>query len=514
MQIRRIRRSITLKLFLYFAGVLLVFSLTIGLVFGWLFNRYTVQLQTDELSRRAIQMATTIGAIKSMDKFVGAREEGDRFDNISKNKDKSTGINNDTEKFNRLKNPPPAFNGYLRFIDDIAMTDVWIIDTNKQIINRRKNQRKLNFDQLPNDVKLMIQNIFAEQKVLASEDFSPVLECPVISVGAPIFDDEGNVIAAVLLHSDVRNIDKATATGVNLLLISTAFALILAIVFASLLSRHFNRPLRKMQLAATMLSEGDYAVRTDVNQKDEIGELATDIDKLAVRLEKASNETNENEKMRRNFISNISHELRTPVTVLRGSLEALCDKVVVSEEEIDAFHNQMLNETIQLERLISDLLELSRLQNVDYVIQKTELNLPSVLNDVVRAASQMAFQNNVTVELDSSIDANTKFTGDYGRIKQMLLAVLDNAIKFSASGDKVVLKSEVGKISVIDNGCGIETENIDKLFDRFYTTRQSSGGTGLGLAIVKEIADRHNIKIEIASSVDEKDHGTIFSFLF
>ena len=162
-------------------------------------------------------------------------------------------------------------------------------------------------------------------------------------------------------------------------------AVLISFFIASGLAERFTKPLGKMKTAALRISGGDYSVKTDVLQGDEISELATALDDMAVKLNVASKESAKLEKLRRDFIANISHELRTPVTVIRGSLEALCDGVVSESQMVEDYHRQMLSESIYLERLVSDLLDLARLQNPDFTMEMSEVNLKDIVQDAVRS---------------------------------------------------------------------------------------------------------------------------------
>ncbi|MPN49112.1 Signal transduction histidine-protein kinase BaeS [bioreactor metagenome] len=122
----------------------------------------------------------------------------------------------------------------------------------------------------------------------------------------------------------------------------------------------FTKPLNRMKQTALLLAKGDYTAKTDIHQKDEIGELALNLDVLSDRLDAETRESEKLHQLRRDFVANISHELRTPVTVLRGSLEALCEEVVSDPEQVKNYHRQMLKESIYLQRLVNDLLDLSR----------------------------------------------------------------------------------------------------------------------------------------------------------
>jgi signal transduction histidine kinase len=283
-------------------------------------------------------------------------------------------------------------------------------------------------------------------------------------------------------------------------------ALLLALIVAAVLSLKFTKPLNKMKNTAISLANKDYKARSYVHQHDEIGELGTTLDSLAGRLETADTETKELDKLRREFIANVSHELRTPVTVLRSSLEALRDKVVTKPEDVDRYHDTMYKETLFLQRLITDLLELSRLQNAGFAIEKKPLNFCEVIQDAVRSGRHLGHDKNITVTYTG--DANVyKMIGDYGRLNQMLLVFLDNAVKFSPEGSSIEILLKGQHLTIADHGCGISKKDLLHVFDRFYKSRveKNKSGSGLGLAIAREIAERHGI---IPTVHSEEGKGT------
>ena len=241
-----------------------------------------------------------------------------------------------------------------------------------------------NYADLPEDASLVVKEVFSGSTTF-SEGFSALLSTPTLTVGTPI-EVNGQVVGAVLLHSPVEGVYDATMQGVGILAISTLAALFLAVILSVFLALTFTKPLNKMKNAALLLAEGNYTVKTDVRQKDEIGELATAIDILSEKLLDAKRESNKLDMLRRDFVANISHELKTPVTVIRGSLEALCDEVVTDPEQVKNYHRQMLSESVSLQRLVNDLLDLSRLQNTDFKIEMQKQNLCDILSDAVRSA--------------------------------------------------------------------------------------------------------------------------------
>jgi len=288
-------------------------------------------------------------------------------------------------------------------------------------------------------------------------------------------------------------------------------ALILSVLLSVALALTFTGPLEKMKNTAALLAGGNYSVKTGIKQNDEIGDLAKTMDILSQRLSEAEEERKRVQKQRQDFITNISHELRTPVTVIRGSLEALSDGVITDSEMINEYYKQILNESKSLERLINDLLELSRLQNVDFKIEMQELNICDVLKDSLRSASNLARQKNINIQYNSDKDVFlTK--GDYGRLRQMFLTVIDNAIKFSHESKSIYITLKDNQITIRDEGIGISEKDLPNIFDRYYSVKsdENKTGTGLGLTIAKQIALRHDIELFAESKINE---GTSFVFV-
>ncbi len=366
-----------------------------------------------------------------------------------------------------------GYGAYMRFIGDIAGADVWIVDREYNLLTVGHGMMSGNYTytDLPENAEQIIDEVFSDKTVF-SEDFSGLLSQLTLTVGVPIKDSVGGVAGVVLLHSPVRGIEEAVNQGILILLASIALALVVSFMLSAWLSKRFTDPITAKEAAD------------------------------ALRME----------KIRRDFVANVSHELKTPITVLRGSLEALTDKVVTDPVKVENYHTQMLNEAKFLERLVGDLLDLSRLQNKDFVIEKTQISIINVIDDVARSAKQLAKAKNISINVTKTPD-KCIFYGDYGRLRQMLIIVLDNAVKFSPENSVVEITFLDGVLKVKDNGSGISSEHLPYIFDRFYKSRTEDNktGTGLGLAIAKQIADRHGIKLVAESS---EGNGTQFVFNF
>lgn len=475
------KNKITWKLTFSFSAVLLLFSVIIGSVFMVLFKSHTMQLQKAEMKERAETMASTISG------FAGSSDSGNGM----------------------MGNGKMGYGMYLRFLNDIAMTDVWIVDENLDLITGGP-MKQYQYSDLPQDADKVVKEVF-HNRTTFSEGFSGLLDKPTLTVGTPILSG-GKVVGALLLHSPVEGINEANLQGFLILIVSITAAFLLTIVLSGILAVNFTKPLKKMKDSAMLLAAGNYTAKTGVQQRDEIGELAAAIDVLSERLNLADRESEKLNQLRRDFVANISHELRTPVTVIRGSLEALCDEVVTDPEQIKNYHRQMLNESIFLQRLVNDLLDLSRLQNTDFKMEMQEINLCDVLGDVVRSAQHMAQGKNI--EIRQIREASMcSVMGDYGRLRQMFLIILDNAVKFSPQDSTVTVTMKENTVSIQDCGMGISPEDLPYIFDRFYKVKSEANktGTGLGLAIAKQIADRHKIHISIKSQLNQ---GTEFRFQF
>lgn len=479
------KSRIAKKLMLYFTAALLLFTVVIGGIFITLFRAQTIKDHKNDLEARAVSIAGAVSEYLANSASDGAR--------------------------GMMGGGKGGYGGYLRFIDDIAMSDVWIVDENLNLMmDTQMSGTSYNYADLPSDADQVVKEVFGG-KTTFSEGFSGLLNVPTLTVGTPI-EAGGQIVGAVLLHSPVGGITDATMQGVGILAVSALAALAVSVVLSVFLALTFTRPLNRMKHSALLMAEGDYTVKTDVRQRDEIGELAGALDVLSGRLLAAREESEKLDKLRRDFVANVSHELRTPVTVIRGSLEALCDEVVTNPEQVKNYYRQMLNESIFLQRLVNDLLDLSRLQNPDFRMETGELNLCDILNDAVRSAAHLAREKNIEIRQEADTPS-LPVTGDYGRLRQMFLIVLDNAVKFSPPGGRIDVSLKQRTVSIRDRGTGIPQEEIPHIFDRFYKAKseENKNGSGLGLAIAKQIADRHGVEVSVTSRPQE---GTEFRFRF
>jgi len=220
------------------------------------------------------------------------------------------------------------------------------------------------------------------------------------------------------------------------------------------------------------------------------------------------------EKTRRDYVANVSHELRTPLTAVRGLLEPLSDGMITDEETRQRYYRIMLREVIRLSRLITDMLELSRLQSGTEHMELHAVNLTELLQDTRQNYLNEAAQRgiNLRLELEEIPFAMT----DEDRVEQLLVILIDNAMHYTPEGGSITIRAaetagERILVTVADTGCGIDPNDLPHVFERFFKTDRSrkEGGTGLGLSIAKQIIDKLGENIYVESRPGE---GTSFHF--
>lgn len=220
------------------------------------------------------------------------------------------------------------------------------------------------------------------------------------------------------------------------------------------------------------------------------------------------------EKTRRDYVANVSHELRTPLTAVRGLLEPLSDGMITDEETRQRYYRIMLREVIRLSRLITDMLELSRLQSGTEHMELHAVDLTELLQDTRQNYVNEAAQRGISLNLD--LEEIPYAMTDEDRVEQLLVILIDNAMRYTPEGGSITISATQTKgerilVTVSDTGCGIAPDDLPHVFERFFKTDRSrkEGGTGLGLSIAKQIIDKLGENIYVESKPGE---GTSFHF--
>jgi signal transduction histidine kinase len=307
-----------------------------------------------------------------------------------------------------------------------------------------------------------------------------------IYAARPVVDADGAVMAVVEVSRDLSEI--ASFLGVlRLVLIGAGgLAFLAALVGSLLLARQLTRPLHQMESATQAIAGGDFDRRLSVTREDEIGRLAASINRMAGDLARL-------EASRREFIAKISHDLRTPLTAIKGFVVNLQD---TAPDGMQPALATMDEQTERLIRLVNDLLTLSRLQRGQLHLRRARTDLAVVARSAVAVVGEKAHRLGVTLSLELP-DRLPTVEGDADRLQQVVVNLLDNALKFTPAGGEVQVRASAhgGQVMlrVLDEGRGLADEEAAQAFEPYF--RGQGGGAGLGLTIAREIVSAHHGQI-------------------
>lgn len=336
------------------------------------------------------------------------------------------------------------------------------------------------------------------ERVIASNARRPLPEADVPFQSYPLFlqgDEIGRV--DIRLPRPVHELFFISASN-RFLLYSVVGLGCVALVFSFIAARRISHPLQELTAAAEGLAAGEHDRRVAVRSNDEIGSLTASFNRMADTLETQ-------EKLRKQLVSNAAHELRTPLMVIRGELEAIMDGVLpVSQEALQSLHD----ETVRLAAVLDGVDELTRAQAAALgTLQLQTIQLIPYLEQLVSRFSRQAQEQGVVFDVrgDRSLSAHI----DPDQFARIIINLLQNALRAMPDGGSLELAAERSNeliaLSVTDSGCGIPADQLPHIFERFYKGKQ--GGLGLGLAIVKELVEAHKGAITVHS---EPGSGTRF----
>jgi signal transduction histidine kinase len=279
-----------------------------------------------------------------------------------------------------------------------------------------------------------------------------------------------------------------------------------AILLGLFLTRQFTKPIRALKKGAARIASGDLAYRAEVKSRDEFGDLAKSFNSMAASLDSS-------EQSRRRLFADIAHELRTPLSVIGGTVDAMIDGVY--EPNPDNL-NSIKEETDLLARLVGELRDLTLAESGHLKLEFEPTNLAELVQRRVSQAEVIARGKNITLRRDIA-EGLPEIEADGRRVEQVVANLLDNALNHTPSGGIVTVAVSLDKddalVSVADTGEGIPAEHLPYIFERFYriddARSRKTGGAGLGLAIAKQMVELHGGRIWVESEVGK---GSKFSF--
>ena len=290
-------------------------------------------------------------------------------------------------------------------------------------------------------------------------------------------------------------------------IIAIALCAILAVIFI-LIYFLTIQPIHQLTDYAVAITQGNISKKINIKSNDEYRDLASALSYL-------SNELNNLDEYQRKFISNISHDFRSPLTSIKGYLEAMLDGTI-PPEGYDKFIKIILFEAERLTNLTTNLLTLNKLDGHKQMLDKTSFDINYIISKTIEVYEGRCEKQKIKL-IKKFENIHQYVYADQSKIQQVINNLLDNAIKFSSANTSIIistyLKSEKVFISIKDHGAGIPKKNINHIWERFYKIDSSRGkdnrGTGLGLAITKEIINAHNENINVTST---EGVGTEFTF--
>ena len=379
--------------------------------------------------------------------------------------------------------------------EDSLKTSVWYFDSEGKLIVASNPE---NYPKLPGYLKDIADSIDPKKAFTLTGDFYGIFDNTMISIGLPVYTGMTQN-GFLILRTSMTELDDLQNNMLNIMYMPFLVMILVVGVVLAYLSGTVIRPIAKLNSAAREYAKGNFETKTGVKRKDEIGELSDSLEYMASELSKL-------DEYRKNFIANISHDFRSPLTSIKGYLEAMLDGTIPIEK-YDRYLNIVLTESKRLSKLTEGLLELNDFDTYGPILKKQNFDVVDIIREVRNTVEGVCEEKKIDLRLKCPAE-DTHVYADKMKIGQVIYNLVDNAIKFSPKGGQIQItvydKNDKIFVSVKDEGSGIEKEKQNKVWDRFYKSDTSRGkdkqGTGLGLSITKEIMKAHGEHIDLIST--------------
>ena len=384
------------------------------------------------------------------------------------------------------------------FVDSYSLnktTTIWIIDNNGKVI-LSSGGFSVDEQKIP-DFEEAMSNESGEARYVGRMGRQKI-----IALTKAIKDEKGADIGAIRVMSNIDEVDDQIST-LRFIIFLILLIVMAIIVFSNLFFiRSIIIPVQEINKATKKIASGNLDVRIEKQYNDEIGDLADSINTMATDIAAA-------DKMKNDFISTISHELRTPLTSIKGWGETL---TLGNQDNVDPLTQKglqiIVSEAGRLEGFVEELLDFSRLQSGRMFLRIAECDILAELEETLFTFRERAVREGYEVKY-SIPDAPAVANADANRLKQVFMNILDNALKYSRPGSRILVKADFVKrenkpfvrIAIADQGCGISAEDLPHVKEKFYKANVSVRGSGIGLAVTNEIVTLHGGTLDIDSEV-------------
>ena len=379
-------------------------------------------------------------------------------------------------------------------------TQAWVLDNRGTVIAETTPETHVNMV-----IEGFDPTINGSESYMIGQFFN-MFSSETLSVWAPITGNF-NTYGYVVLHMPMTQVQQGQNEILNIVYMTSLVIFLLSLVILLVFTLTVYFPLKRITAGAMEYADGNLDYTIQVHTNDEMGYLANTLNYM-------SDELNKMEEYQKSFIANVSHDFRSPLTSIKGYLEAILDGTI-PPELYDKYLNIVIAETERLNKLTQSMLAINSMDSKGF-LSRSNFDINRVIKDTAASFEGTCSAKNIVLDLTFTNDTQMVYA-DLGKIQQVLYNLIDNAIKFSHPNSVIYiqtyLKYERVFISVKDTGIGIPKESIKKIWSRFYKTDLSRGkdkkGTGLGLAIVKDIIQAHGENIDVVST---EGVGTEFIF--
>ena len=331
---------------------------------------------------------------------------------------------------------------------------------------------------------------------------------PLLNTKSLIYARKYNDDITIFVNASLEPLDNTISILSNQLIIVSIIVIILSLIIGYFISKRISKPIVKMNEKAKKLANGNYDFTFDNNSN------IYEIDELANTLNYAKKELAETDELRRDLLANVSHDLKTPLTMIKGYAEMIRDLNSDNVEKRNANLNVIIEESERLNILVNDLLTLSKIQANKDILEKEDFDIVELINNIIKRYS--IYKDTEGYMFEVNTPDKVIVNADKKKIEQVIYNLINNAINYTGDDNKVIVNVLVDKnirVEIKDTGKGIKKEDLPHIWDKYYHSKKKHKrnviGTGIGLSIVKTILESHNFKYGVES---KRNKGTTFYF--
>lgn len=413
---------------------------------------------------------------------------------------------------------------------------IGLMNTDGEMVVNEPTVENFNLTLEENEINQLLKGNTFTKKLMGPDNRNLLMGLPllknskddIVIMEPQLMDDETELVGAVIIQTPLGSIAATINNILRFILYSFLVAIISAVLLSFSFTKKITKPLENIQQSALQGADGNFQeVDIPQNSSEEIRHLINTYNYAVNQINETLQKRQRLEKMRKEFVANVSHEFRAPLTSIKGFLELIIEQDL-SKEEIQNYTEIMYKDTNYLEHLLSDLLTLGQLEAQNIPLDKEKIHPKKLISRATKSMQNKFKEKNIKVKTHLE-DNLPKIEVDKNRIHQVLINLLDNAVTYSPENSNISVsvenlpeinsssKSNNNKIKILisDEGKGIPEEELENIWQRFYKidrarTRKEVNGSGLGLAIVRDIIKKHDGKVSVDSTQGE---GTTFKII-